>query len=405
MQKPIHSTISQINPAVERGVRLAGEPKRRLLARPPTRLPLAAAGLLALIAGISIAVTQADLPPRVRLEQRAATALSVPGHVLRVVLRITSDEPAVAATSVRMVWLDLHRRTARWEERDAGGSGAQTLVEPGGFTTWREGSEPAFVGAPCGALADGCFDVVDPVMVYWDALRSTQRRNAGLLPVAARGSDVLLLPARVQLRALRVEQVIRLDRRTHLPSTIEWRALGLDGLPRTILHVTVERIEQVARGSLPHDAFTFRIPPGTGVRGVPAPEKPLLVMERRELSIAAAKKLSPPLLWLGESFGGWRVGHAEEIRSNAGVVFVFRYGPVTVWNAEHLLGAGLFGGGARTAPGAPTLVRPGGRRFYATEDGRLVAALRRGHRQVAITARDDSRAAIVALADSLRPLR
>lgn len=378
--------------------RLRTAPTRRL-ALP--RIALAFGVAAAAVAAVLV-VTLVRLPG-VDVEGKALAALGGDQTVLRLDESIV---PAVRGTfpaSLRSVWLDPARQREQWTQYVDGTPVEATLVERGRVSRYLYERNTLIVGQSCRAFAGGCAEVVDPVAFYRDALLARGAIQTREVSGGGRKAYRLTLPVQTLSDAVRIEQVATIDAKTFLPREIEWREQRPGGSPRTVSKIVIEDIERTTREKA-GDVFTLPIPSGARVIQRGTSRAPLRKLGERHLPLGEARKLAPPLLWVGSRFEGRRLLGIDEVRWNAGIAYRLRYRGVTVWNYSNVIPPVLAEG--RVA--APSKALPSGRGilyFYGAENGMLVAELDTGERSFAVVAPTLYKEDVFRLVNSLKPLR
>jgi hypothetical protein len=296
-------------------------------------------------------------------------------------LRISSRLPGLAGTR-RESWLDPQSGDVRWTQAAPGGTRSETLVAGGRFSLYLPSAALLVVGPVCDDLAEGCGEVIDPVASYRQALLEG-RANALRTTLDGRPAYRIVVPMRALLGGLLVDQVVIVDASTYLPRRIEWRELRLDGFPHLVASIDVEEIERVSRSEAPAGTFQLDVPPNASVVQRAAPGQPLFLERERPLTVAEARGVTQPLLWLGPSYRGVHLTAIDETEWNAGTAVALRYGGITVWNYTDVVPPDLLPGvlaRAKAAVGAHAA------RLYETPDGRRVAEVERSGYSVAVVA-------------------
>jgi hypothetical protein len=382
---------------------LAGaRPRVRRPRRPALRVGIALAGVAvaAAVAIVLVILTPFTSAPGLDVPARAAAALGSPATVLSLVERITSAQPGLFARSARHGWLDLANGRARWTQIADGNVVAETAVEPGRFRRYLPDEGVVFVGASCRAFASGCAELVDPVAFYRDALERAGDTEAELTTHDGRDAYRLVLPVQALPNAVRIEQVVLLDAQTFLPLQIEWRDVTTGGRPRPFALIELVSIEVVPRDEVPASAFALE--PPADVRVVERAE-PGAVGSETALSLAEARRLSPPLLWLGSTYGGLPLEGIVEVELAGGSAYRLRYGDVTVWNYTTAVPPEV--AAALELPAKTVPLEGGGvAHFYVTEEGSLVGEVEHADRSVALVGPQLGKVDLFRAIEDLRPL-
>jgi hypothetical protein len=390
-------------PDAEVEIALAGARSRvRRSRRPALRLGLAVAGVAAAAAAaiVLVVVSPFTRAPGLDVAARAAAALGSPTTVLSLVQRISAAQPGVFAQSARHGWLDLANGRARWTQLANGAVVAETAVEPGRFRRYLPQEGVVFVGASCRAFASGCAELVDPVAFYRDVLERAPETEADRTSYQGRDVYRLVLPVQALPDAVRIEQVVLLDAQTFLPLRIEWRDVSVTGAPRHFAVIELVSINVVQRDEVPAGVFALETPADVSI--VERVEAGAVVAERR-LTIAEARRVSPPLLWLGESYGGFPLEEIVEVELEEGTAFRLRYGEVTVWNYVAAVPPDV--AAALELPEKTLPLDDGGvARFYPTEEGTLVGEVEREDRSVALVGRELGKVDLFRAIEDVRPL-
>lgn len=337
--------------------------------------------------------------PGVDVEGRALAALGGDGTVLKIEERIDAAVPGTFRASTRTVWLDPSRGLARWSQIAQNLRVEETLVEPGRIVRYLPEQNLVVVGSSCRAFASGCADAVDPVAFYRRALE-----GAGTVRSKRERSVYrLTLPLQELPDAVRVEQRVTIDATTFLPTSIEWREQRPGGQIHTVSRVVIESIERIPRGGLVQDVFQLQVPPNVRVEQRTASREPIKTPVVTRLSLAAARRIRPPLLWFGREHPYRPLRSIEKLQYAEGAAYRLRYGGVTVWNYAGVVPPELlssrFGGPGKTIPVGDDVVH-----FYSA-GARLVAELDRAGRSVAVVAPEYVKEDLIAALQLLRPLR
>ena len=315
------------------------------------------------------------------VEEPALAALGGPSSVLRVVERVEPTRPGSFPVSVRVGWIDARGKRMRWDDYVHGRRVAETLLEHGRVTRYLVTQGVVIVGTSCRAFASGCAELVDPIELYRRALQGgsahTRRTTLGTRTVY-----VLSLPVQTLPDAVRIEQRVTIDTRTYLPLTIEWIEKRPGAAPRSFARIVVKRVLAVSPGAA-RSAFQVYAP---GVRVVQrvTPGRVLRKLSERTIALPEARRLRPPLFWIGPEYLGQPLTRIARIRWNAGTAYRVRYGVIlTIWNYGRLVHPEIVA--SRYAP-AKVIALPDGRiaRFYQALDGRVVLELEGATRSIAL---------------------
>jgi hypothetical protein len=379
LERAVAPARFEVEPAeVERALEAA---LRRRVSTSQARFSRLAVGLAA-VAAAAAAVALVVVLTRsssLRLEGRALAALGGPRTVLHVVERIEPARPGAFPPSVRSGWIDSTGARVRWTQYVRGRRVAVTLLEHGRVSTYVPADAVVVVATSCRAFASGCAALVDPVELYRRAL---QRSGSSATRTDYEGRPAFVLTLRVQdlPDAVRISQRVTIDGETYLPRRIEW----IEQRPGRAAHaysvIRVVRVRRI-RSAVP-GAFELAAPGARVVQRV-APGRNLRKLGERKLTLPQARRLRPPLLWLGPDYFGQPLTGIRQIRWNAGTAYRIRYGVLTLWNYGALIPPEIAANRYTYAKDLP--LRGGGLvRFYQARDGRLVAERERADRSVAI---------------------
>jgi hypothetical protein len=363
---------------VERALR-STQPRtrtRRRLRPVPALAGLALAGALAAV--LVVVLTRGN---PLQVDEPALAALGGPSSVLRVIERVEPARPGTFPVSTRVGWIDRQGKRMRWDDYVRGRRVAETLLEGGRVSRYLVTQNVIIVGSSCRAFASGCAELVDPIELYRRALqRGTAKTTRTIF--AARPAYVLTLPVQTLPDAVRIEQRVIIDARTYLPLRIDWVESRPGAEPRAFARIRIKRVRTVPPVAA---QFAFQIEaPGIRVVQRVAPGRGLRKLSERSLSTAEARRIRPPLRWLGPDYLGMPLTEIKRFRWNAGTAYRIRYGSrLTIWNYGTFVPPDL--AASRYVP-AKTLVLPDGRvaRFYQATDGRLVLELEGADRSIAL---------------------
>ena len=360
--------------------------------RPSSRLALAFGAVAA--AAIAVVVFTFVRLPGTDVEAKALAALGGPRSVLEIRERI---EPARAGTfpsSTRTVWLDSSRGIAHWVQLANGRRVEEVLVDHSRMRRFLPAQHLLIVGSSCRAFASGCAELIDPVAFYRSALA-----GSGAVKSKRQG-DVyrLTLPLQTLPDAVRIEQVVTIDAKTFLPKLIEWREND-----RPVSRITIESIERFPR-SQAYELLDLRTPAGTHVEQRTASGKPLRLLGTERLTLAQARSLDRPLLWLGLEYAFRKLKSIERIDWNAGSAYRIRYGRITLWNFSNVVPPEVLSARV-SAPPKPVPLDGNVAHFYYTPSGRVAAEIDRSGYSVALVAPSYTKEDILGALLRLKPLR
>ncbi len=365
----------------------------------PHRLRLAASGVgLAVVLGGAAALAFLVRGGGLDIEGRAAAALGPP-RVLHVVERIEPVGAGDFPVSTRSGWIDSDGRRVIWNQFVHGRRVAATLLERGRVSRYDIAQDVVVVGPSCRAFGSGCAELVDPIELYRRALQQ-RRGETSRITYRGRSAYRLILPAQALPDTARIEQVVTIDAASYLPRLIVWREPGRPPFSR----IVVTRFRSFPRGAA-RGAFDLRAPTGIRVVERVAPGRVLREVGRQALTPGAARKVRPPLQWVGPSYHGERLRQVVRVRWNAGDGYLLRYGDsLTVWNYRRVVPPEVVADRYVPAKTIP-LSRGGVVRFYLTTAGGVVGEVERGDRSVAVLGPQQAKADIFDALEALAPLR
>jgi hypothetical protein len=360
--------------------------------RPSSRLALAFGAVAA--AAIAVVVFTFVRLPGTDVEAKALAALGGPNAVLEIRERIAPARPGTFTPSTRTVWLDSSRGIAHWVQLAGGRRVEEVLVEHGNMRRFLPAQHLLIVGSSCRAFASGCAELVDPVAFYRRALAGSGAVQA------KRDGDVyrLTLPLQTLPDAVRIEQVVTIDAKTFLPKLIEWRENG-----RPVSHITIESIERIPRYQV-FDRLDLPTPAGTRVEQRNASGKPLRKVGEARLTLAQARSLDPPLVWLGPEYAFRPLKSIERVDWNAGSAYRIRYGGITLWNFTNVVPPEVLAVRV-SAPAKPIPIDGNVAHFYYTPAGRVAVEIDRSDYSVALVAPSYTKTDILGTLHLLKPLR
>jgi hypothetical protein len=386
----VERELARVRPRLERE-------KQPALRRPSSRLALAFGAVAA--AAIAVVVFTFVRLPGTDVEAKALSALGGPGTFLEIRERIEPATPGLFPSSTRTVWLDSSRGRAHWVQLSGGRRVEEVMVEGGRMRRYLPGQRLLLVGSSCRAFASGCAELVDPVAFYRRALAGSGTVEA------KRDGDVyrLTLPLQNLPDAVRIEQEVTIDARTFLPKLIVWRQQEPGGEMRPVSRIVIESIERVPRSQI-FDLLDLRIPLGVKIDQRTASGKPLRKLGQEKLSLARARTLDPPLLWLGREFHFRPLSSIERIDWNGGSAYRIRYGSITLWNFSSVVPPAVLA--ARVSAPAKTIpIRGNVAHFYFAPGGRVAGEVDLRGRSVAIVAPEYTKVDVLMALERLRPLR
>jgi hypothetical protein len=146
------------------------------------------------------------------------------------------------------------------------------------------------------------------------------------------------------------------------------------------------------------------VPSGTKVEQRTTSGKELRRLGETRLTLAQARRLDPPLLWLGPEFAFRKLKSIERVDWNAGSAYRIRYGRITLWNFKTVVPPSVLTARA-SAPPKSVPVKGNVAHFYFTPSGRLAVEIDRGDYSVAILAPTYTKTDILGTLPRLKPLR
>jgi hypothetical protein len=378
----VERALARVRPRLER-------PRRA--PRPSSRLALAFGAVTA--AAIAVVVFTFVRLPGTDVEAKALSALGGPGSILEIRETIAPAVPGTFPSSTRTVWLDSSRGVAHWVQLVGGRRVEEVLVRHGGMRRFLPGQHLLIVGSSCRAFASGCAELVDPVAFYRRALAD------GGTVETKRDGDVyhLTLPLQTLPDAVRIEQRVTIDAKTFLPTLIEWRENG-----RPVSRIGIESIERIPRDQV-FERLDLPIPPGTRVEQRTASGQPLRKLGETHLTLARARSLDPPLLWLGPEYAFRKLKSIDRVDWNAGSAYRIRYGQITLWNFSKVVPPSVLAARV-SAPSKPIPIDGNVAHFYYTPSGRVVVEIDRGDYSVALVAPSYTKTNILDALQRLEPL-
>lgn len=359
--------------------------------RPSSRLALTF-GTVA-VAAVAIVVFTFVRVPGVDVEGKALAALGGPATVLEIRERIEPVTKGLFPVSTRTTWLDPSRGIAHWVQLSGGRQVEEVLVEHGRMRRFLPQQHLLIVGSTCRAFASGCAELIDPVAFYRHALAAHgaigAKRDGGVYR--------LTLPLQTLPDSVRIEQQVTLDAQTYLPRLIEWREDG-----RPVSRIVIESIVQIPRNQV-YDRLDLPVPAGTHVEQRTASGKPLRQLDVTRLTLAQARTLDPPLLWLGPEFAFRKLTSIDRIDWNAGSAYRIRYGRFTLWNFTDVVPPAVLAARV-SAPPKSFPVHGNVAHFYYTPSGRVAAEVDRAGSSAAIVAPEYTKTDIIGALFRLKPL-
>jgi len=365
--------------------------------RPGPRLALAFGAVAA--AAVALVVFTFVRVPGIDVEGKALAALGGSGSIFKIEERIEPVVPGAFPTSFRTVWLDPARGRERWYQLYGAERVEEVLVEPGRISRLLPGQKLLIVTPSCRGFAGGCAAVLDPVAFYRRALE-----GPGAVEAKREGGVYRLTLAVQKLPdAVRIEQRVTIDAKTFLPREIEWLEQRPGEAEHAVSRIVLESIRRLPRANV-HDPFHLPTLTGIRVEQRSASSVPLRKLGEEHLTLSAAKRLAPPLLWLGPAYEGERLTRIDRIRWNSGAAYRLHYGPLTVWNYTSVIPPDLVS--ARLSPPAKTIpLESNVGRFYEAVGGRLVADLETPGRSAAVIAPTAGKLDLYQALLELHPLR
>jgi len=380
----VERALERTRPRLERGRQRAG--------RPSSRLALAFGAAAA--AAVAVVVFTFVRLPGTDVDAKALAALGGPQTILQIRERIEPAVPGAFASSTRTVWLDSGRGIAHWVQLAGGRRVEEVLVEHGRMRRYLPGQHLVIVGSSCRAFASGCAELADPVAFY----RSVLARSGSIASKRDGDTYRLRLPLQSLPDAVRIEQDVTIDAKTFLPTLIEWRENG-----RPVSRIVIDSIERIPRDQV-FGQLDMQVPAGTRAEQRSASGGTLRRLGQTRLTLAEAKRLDPPILWLGHEVAYRKLTSIVRIDWNAGSAYRIRYGTITLWNFLHVIPPEVLAARV-SAPSKPVPLGGNVAHFYETPSGRVAAELDRRGYSVAIIAPTYSKVDIIGALTQLKPLR
>ncbi len=197
---------------------------------------------------------------------------------------------------------------------------------------------------------------------------------------------------------MRIEQVVTIDAKTFLPKLIEWRENG-----RPVSRIQIESIERIPRNQV-YERLELPVPSGTKVEQRTASGKGLRKLGETRLTPAQARRLDPPLVWLGPEFASRKLTSIDRVDWNTGSAYRIRYGGVTLWNFRSVVPPSVLAARV-SAPPKPVPVDGNIAHFYFTPSGHMAVEIDRPGYSVALLAPTYTKPDILQNALHLKPLR
>jgi len=361
------------------------------------RLALAFGAVAA--AAVALVVFTLVRVPGVDIEGKALAALGGGRTILRIEERI---EPAVKGTftaSTRTVWLDRSRGIQRWTQTSHNLQVEDVLVEHGRISRYLSGQNLLVVGSSCRAFASGCAEVLDPIAFYGRTLE-----DKGTVRAKREGGVYhLTLPVQSLPDAVRIEQRVTIDAHTFLPKTVEWREQRPGRRAHTVSRIVIESVQRLSHDEA-DDPFALPILGSVEIEQRTATKEPVRKLGERRLTLDAARRVRPPLLWFGKEHQYRPLKSIEKVSWNVGSAYRLRYGSIIVWNFTNFVPPALlasrFSAPAKTLPVGNNVVH-----FYQAAGGEVVAELARRGRSVALVSPEYVKEDVIAAVTRLRALR
>jgi outer membrane lipoprotein-sorting protein len=326
-------------------------PAPRRAPRPRLVLAFAIALVLATAAALVLRTPANDV------EAKAAGAID---HAFFVVEEIRPAKAGLFPPTTSSGYVDSRGGRAHWRVTSGGDLVSETVVDDGRVKRYDAADDTLTVASSCSAFASGCADVLNPLDLYRRALGN------GTTKVEKDGDDW-----RLTLRgAADVEQIVTVDGKTYLPTSIEWREHGRP--VSTVEFIMLERETPAA------EQFTMDEHPGAQVRQLTATGAPVRVLSERATTVPAGA------YWLGPEFDG-RQAIAFDVHTTGGDALRIEYGPFVVWNYDAYLPPEVVAAATGAAKVFP-LPQGGVARTYFNASGLVVADVEIGGRRVAVVA-------------------
>ena len=379
----VEQELALVRPRLRRG---------RPAPRPASRLALAFGAVAA--AAVAVVVFTFVRVPGVDVEGKALGALGGSSSILEISERIVPAVPGTFPSSTRTSWVDSDRGIAHWVQLSGGRQVEEVLVEHGRMRRFLPAQHLLVVGSSCRAFASGCAELVDPVAFYQRVLSEhgtiSSKRDGGVYR--------LTLPLQTLPDAVRIDQRVTIDAKTFLPKLIEWRENG-----RPVSRIEIESIHRIPRSQV-YDRLELPVPAGTHVEQRTASGKPLRRFGETRLTLAHAKTLDPPLLWLGPKFAFRKLRSIDRIDWNAGSAYRIRYGRITLWNFSKVVPPQVLAARV-SAPAKPIPIKGNVAHFYYTPSGRVAVEIDRSGYSLALVAPSYTKTDILSFVGRLKPLR
>jgi hypothetical protein len=146
------------------------------------------------------------------------------------------------------------------------------------------------------------------------------------------------------------------------------------------------------------------VPAGTHVEQRTTSGKALRKLGETRLTLAQARSLHPPLLWLGREYAFRKLKSIERIDWNAGSAYRIRYGRITLWNFSKVVPPPVLAARV-SAPPKPIPIDGNVAHFYYTPSGQVAVEIDRGGYSIALVAPTYTKTDILGFVEQLRPLR
>ena len=379
-------------PAIERALAAA---RPRLAARPRrSRGRLLPAGLAAaaLAVAIWLWIASAGSGPAVDVQARAISALPR-GAVIMVEEQIQPGPGGGFPGERRTEWY-APNGDARWTLRSGGALIGEGLRAGGRLTVYDPRQGSAVVAAGCRAIGSGCAQFTDPVAAYRAALVSSA--PGGISVTGRPGGYQLELPVQRAPGGRAIDQLVRIDGTTFLPTGIAWVDRG-----RVVARIRVISVHALPASQVPAGVFRLALPPGTRVRQVASGGAPVRLVREHAIGHGRLRALGLPAYWLGPRYAG----HAARIallRYTTGPVVQIRYGRLTLWSYRSVVPPALLANRL-----VPLKQLPQGNltaQLYSTVGGRLVEELQARAATIAIEGPRSDVASLLLAGSRLRRL-
>ncbi|MGN6378738.1 MAG: hypothetical protein ACTHNU_07280 [Gaiellales bacterium] len=348
----------------------------RLAGRRRPAWRLAAAAAVVVIAAVALLVARSTRGgPGVDVQAQAIAAVT--RHAAIMVSEQISPGPDGGFRAFRRDGWYTPSGDARWTLRSGGVVVAQGLRWNGRLTVYDPRRHSAVVATSCRAIGSGCAQVADPVALYRRALLTAA--PGGVAVGSAPGGYRLTLPVQRVPGGRRIDQVVRLDAATFLPTRITWVD---DGLVVAVVRVT--QVAAVPPDSVSPGTFSLSLPGATHVVQLAAPGQPVRLIGTRPIGVGGARTAGVPVYWLGPRFAGRPLTGVDLLRYTDGVAVRARYRGLDVWTYTTIVPPQLLAN--RLVPLKSLPEGSGTIQIYSARGGRAVVEFERRGATVGLVA-------------------